>query len=208
MARRLEAITAYPLAWPAGWTRTLAPRRKHSNYKVDFVKARDEALREVRLLGAAEAVLSSNIPTRRDGLPYARQAEPANPGVALYWVSRRGGKYEQRVIACDSWRTVRENMRAVCLALGALRALERTGASEILERSFQGFAALPAPAAANWRRVLGFAEYERPDEAALMARYRELALVRHPDRIGGSHAPMVELNVALGAARDELKGTP
>jgi cytochrome c5 len=47
------------------------------------------------------------------------------------------------VIACDSYSTVRANMRAVGATVEALRAIQRHGATSLLERAFTGFAALP-----------------------------------------------------------------
>jgi hypothetical protein len=90
-------------------------------------------------MGAKEIVVSTNVPTRRDGLPYADAREPADPGVAVYFTH---GK-RQLVIACDSYSTVRANMRAVGATVEALRAIQRHGATSLLERAFTGFAALP-----------------------------------------------------------------
>ncbi len=182
-------IEAYPLAWPDGWPRRKAWVRKPSAYQVEFATARDELLRELRLMGA------SNVPLRRDGLPLANMRQPEDPGVAVYWTD---AKRMPRVIACDVWRTVRENLRAVGIAIESIRSLERTGASEILERAFAGFARLPA-SSDHWG-VLGISKSTR---AALDARYRELALQHHPDR-GGDPTIMAAINAAYASAVAEL----
>lgn len=204
----MKGIDAFPLQWPAGWKRTDPGRRKHGAYKVDFVKARDELVREARLLGSRpeNVVISSSMQLRRDGIPYAHQREPDDPGVAVYWAKRTwsGGKehVQQRVIACDAWRTVRENMRAIGLAIASLRQLERTGASEILDRAFTGFSALPAPGEGSrptWADVLGLETFDELDREKVNTAYRAKALVMHPDN-GGSHAAMLELNKARDAA--------
>lgn len=196
-------IDAYPLAWPLGWRRTPSHQRRQSDYRVDFLKARDGLARELALLcrRASDVVVSTNVPTRRDGLPYANQREPDDPGVSAWWVDRRG---EQRVIACDAWNKVRENMRAVGLAVAAFRMIERTRASEILDRAFQGFAALPpATDPDDWRSVFGLQGKYVCTIDFVESIYRKYAVERHPDR-GGSHHAMVALNRALEQARKEL----
>lgn len=188
-------IEAYPLSWPDGWPRRKAWERKPSAYQVEFAKARDELLRELRLMGARDVVLSSNVPLRRDGLPLANMRQPEDPGVAVYWTD---AKRMPRVIACDVWRTVRENLRAVGIAIESIRSLERTGASEILERAFAGFARLPA-SSDHWG-VLGIRKSTR---AALDARYRQLTREHHPDR-GGDPAIMASINAAYASAVAEV----
>lgn len=110
-------------------------------------------------------------------------------------------------MACDRWLKVGENMRAIWHALEALRSLERCGASQILERAYAGFAALPAAGRVKpWREVLFSAPYPaRYDADVVDAAYRELAVIHHPDR-GGSHERMVEINQAREAALLELRG--
>src|SRR5690606_7036441 len=194
---------AYPLQWPVGWKRTV--RRRRSSYQQNsFAVSRDQLLRELKLMGARYVTISSNIPLRLDGLPYANTREPNDPGIAIYWEQ----KGQPKSIACDRWEKSWENLRACLLAIQALRQLERCGASEILERAFQGFNALPAEgetATEHWRSVLGFSPDEPVSAGAVGSRYRELARQRHPDR-GGSHEAMATLNRAFAEARDELKG--
>jgi hypothetical protein len=203
----VKAIDAFPLQWPDGWRRTDPGKRKHGAYKVDFVRARDELVREARLLGSRpeDVVISSSMALRRDGIPYAQQREPDDPGVAVYWAkrtwSREAEHVQQRVIACDAWRTVRENMRAIGLAIGSLRQLERTGASEILDRAFTGFVALPAAGGSArpwWADELGLDILAGLTGDVIKNAYRARAMVVHPDR-GGTDAAMAKLN----QARDE-----
>lgn len=181
-------IEAFPLCWPDGWPRRQRHQRTSSKYEVTFLRARDELVRELNAGRARHVVISTNIPLRRDGLPLANMSEPADPGVAVYWDDKQG---KARVIACDVWRTVRENLRAVGLAYASLRQIERTGASELLERAFSGFARLPA-APDSWE-VLGLQRGAAPD--SINNRYRELARQHHPDR-GGDSALMARINQA------------
>ena len=91
------------------------------------------------------------------------------------------------------------------LTIGALRMLDRTGASEILDRAYQGFAALPPVGGSNpgWRDVLGLGGSPL-DAATIEARYRELARKAHPDA-GGTHDAMVRLNEARAQALESTR---
>lgn len=188
------AAEAFPLAWPAGFQRTTYRRR--AVFKTPFATARDGILHELRLMGATLPVISSNVPLRRDGIPYAGQAQPSDPGIAVYFM-RKG---QQRVIACDKWDRVEDNMHAIHLTIQAMRGLDRWGCSDILDRTFQGFTALPAPGAADapWFEVLGVDQRDSLDVIETM--WRAKAKRCHPDA-GGSHAAMSRLNKAMEDAR-------
>jgi hypothetical protein len=192
----MAPIEAYPLAWPDGWPRRQPGSRKTSDYKVTFLRARDELARELKAGRCRDVVISTNVPLRRDGLPLANMSEPKDPGVAVYWTGTdKHGKPAPRVIACDVWRTVRENLRAVGLAYASLRQIERTGASELLERAFSGFARLPA--APDCWQVLGLPP--GCPRTTITDRYRDLARAHHPDR-GGDPALMAAINAAYQQA--------
>lgn len=195
---KLLTIEAYPLAWPTGWPR--ARTRGRSQYQVEFIRARDHLLNELKLFGAREIVVSSNVPTRRDGLPGSLRAEPVDTGVAVYWIDR---DRKPRVMACDQWIKVRDNLRAVGLSIEAIRAIDRAGATGILERAFQGFAALPNPD--SWRGVLGYGPLDRPTADELKTRYREIARTAHADA-GGTNEHMTRVNLAFEAAKRALEG--
>ncbi len=192
----LNGVDAFPLCWPLGWAR--CSNHKKSRYEVSFLHARSEVLDSLRMLHATDVVISSGIPTRHDGLPYATYNEPRDPGVAVYWEQDD----KPQVMACDQWRTARENLRAIGLALEALRALQRSGASQVFERAFSGFAALPASTERPWREVLGFNGTIATRDAIEVA-FRLAARDRHPDG-GGSHEAMTELNRAREQALKEL----
>jgi hypothetical protein len=189
---------AYPLTWPDGWKR--APRRRKSPFKVSgFGKARDFLLAEVRRMGGSGVVLSTNIPLRNDGLPYANTREPNDPGVAIYF---RYGKRDM-CFACDAYTTVRDNAYAVGKTIEALRGIERWGASDMMERAFRGFAALTDGSQPEaWWDVL-----ECPPTAdidTINSQYRSRARTAHPDA-GGSEAAMSRLNAARDQALNERR---
>lgn len=193
-------LEAYPLTWPTDQARTPAQQRDRGTFKVGMGTARDEMLRELGRMGAKEIVVSTNVPVRRDGLPYADAREPADPGVAVYFTH---GK-RQLVIACDSYSTVRANMRAVGATVEALRAIQRHGATSLLERAFTGFMALPPKGGGDvpWREVLGVDPSATLEQAK--AAYRELARRHHPDA-GGDPETMARINRAFQQAEEAFR---
>jgi hypothetical protein len=189
--------TANPLQWPDGWPRTTMPTR--SRFSCTFAQARDGILHQLDLMGVPDyrVVLSTNVPLRRDGLPYANCPEPDDPGAAVYWTTPEG---HRRVMPCDRWDRVRDNLRAIERSLEALRGLDRWGTPGIVERAFTGFAALPA-AASDWRSVLGTSGDVTLEQ--VRAQYRRLSREAHPD-LGGSPHEQQRLNAAMAAAEAEL----
>ena len=215
-------MTKYPLAWPIGWKRTKEGARFRARFNKKVRKYQDDpdpakrqsylvhgdvtiaegtsrVLKSLALLGATgEAIISSNLTLRLDGLPRGGQGEPHDPGVAVYWSVRR--QTGHKVMAIDQYDRVADNLAAIAATLEAMRAIERHGGATILERTFTGFTALPEPN--NWRHVLGFTD-GMLDWSQVQDRYRDLAKTRHPDR-GGTEAAMMELNRAYADARREL----
>lgn len=200
--KSLASIQAYPLSWPIGWARSRSQRT--APYKLPLDRALQELTTELRMFKAKEFVVSSNVQPRLAGLPRG-EAAPRDPGVAVYWEDPQG---RPRVMACDAWNTVRGNVRAIAITINALRQIERSGATQLLERAFTGFAALPAHASnSSWRQVFEWPEAEPVSVQTVTTRYRELARVRHPDG-GGSHEALVQLNRARDDAMRELRSSP
>jgi hypothetical protein len=190
------SVAAYPLQWPAGRKRTESWRREASNFKVTIGTARDELFAEIGRLGARSIVLSTNIPLRLDGKPYANTPRLEDPGVAAYFEH----KGRAMCFACDRWLKVEDNMRAVAKTIDALRGIARWGTGDMLEAAFTGFTALPAPSAArDWWQVLGVARDAPLDERR--AAFRRLASEHHPDK-GGDPARMAEINDAWAKAQE------
>lgn len=182
---------AYPLQWPAGASRTRSRRSSAFGQKT-IGAATKFLLDQVRLMGGTLPVVSTNLALRNDGLPYANQRQPDDPGVAVYF-QRRG---KPMVFACDQWIKVEHNIYAIGKTIEALRGIERWGSTELMERAFSGFEALPAPE--QWWQVLGVGERAAPAE--IDAAYRAKAKAAHPDT-GGSEAAMARLNAARDQAR-------
>jgi hypothetical protein len=123
-----------------------------------------------------------------------------DPGAALWWNDR---KHELRVLACDKYQKLADNMHAIRLTLAAMRALERWGAYTAEQAAEGARLALPPPASDEpaWWEVLGVKRDWPLD--AIEAVYRTKVEKAHPDR-GGSIEEMSRLNAARDEARKEL----
>lgn len=183
---------AHPLQWPEHQPRT--KRRQRSQFNTSFANARDTLMSELRLMGAKLPVLSTNVELRRDGLPYASQKEPDDPGIAIYfeWKGR------PMAFACDRWDRVRDNVQAIRKTIEALRGLDRWGTGDMVDAAFRGFEALPPP---DWRGDLGLTLDATLEDAE--SSYRKRARSAHPDT-GGTVEDMSRLNVAINRAREAL----
>lgn len=194
----------YPLAWPVGYPRS--PRRRRSRFSTDLIAAEAGLYRELERMDVTleTVVLSSNVPIQQRTGRLPIEKEPVDPGVAVYFA--RGSR--RMVIACDAWESAADNVQAIRLTMEAMRGLDRWGASQILDRIFQGLQALPAPpgpaGGRSWWEVL-----ELTPGASLMEaeeRYRQLAMRWHPDRAGASqretyHQRFVEIGEAINQVR-------
>lgn len=194
-------IDAYPLSWPIGRERTLY--LAEARFYTSFAHARDNLLREIALLVGSrrpDVIISTNIPVRRDGIPYAATRQPDDPGVAIYF----DYKGKQRCFACDRWRKVEDNMQAVCKTIEALRGIARWGTGDMLEAAFTGFTALPAPnERKSWREIFGYQNDAPLSLEQVRVRYRQFASSHHPDK-GGTDKQMAEINQAWEQAQREL----
>lgn len=199
---------AYPLHWPTGWKREAkqkAGRFKKGNTgntQLTVADACGRVVDELERMGVSyeSIIISTNIQPRLDNRPRSGQKEPEDVGVAVYWTD----KGNQRCIAIDIYNRVADNLAAIAATLDAMRAIERHGGAEILNRAFAGFVALPAPgqqATKTWWEMLDISEHATPEE--IKAARRRFAREHHPDK-GGDSVLMAELNKALSDAGIEL----
>ena len=206
---------AYPLQWPVGWKRIPAHHRQGAKFakvntdhhpqigtwksiqELTVADALRRLFRELDLLSASNCVVSTNVETRADGLPRSDRRAPDDPGVAVYF--QLHGK--DRVLACDKWDRVADNIAAIAAHIDAIRRQDRYGVGTI-DQAFAGYSALPAPGSAArhrpWHEVLGLRPHASLDEAE--TEYRRRAKVAHPDN-GGSADRMAKLNAAIADAR-------
>lgn len=184
------SATAYPLQWPSDWPRTR--HRERSRFDTTFAKARDGLADELERMGARHVVLSTNIELRLDGQPYANRAQPGDPGVAVYFEYKK----QPRTFACDRWDRIEDNIQAIRKTIEALRGIERWGASDMMERAFTGFTALPDQTHGAWWAVLGVDRDASP--ALVESMYRQKRSKTHPDK-GGDEAEFDRVQKAWNA---------
>jgi hypothetical protein len=199
----METIEAYPLCWPNGVKRTKIRTRSRFGRKQSshtIFRSRGLIRDEVRRLGGAELILSTNQKVRNDGEPMATAREPEDTGIAIYFKLK-----EKKVcLACDRWKYLWENVYAIAQTIAAMRAIDRWGVSDLLDRMFTGFLAISPDAGKAWPAVL------RVDGDAtvpeIKVAYRKRMKEMHPD-IGGDQENAAEINNAYNQALAE-KGRP
>lgn len=217
-----ETIQASPLQWPEylGIARTPPAERKSANFgkrndagwgnrRLTVAQARRRLMVEIsRFTRAGRAwridpdavVVSTNMPTRQDGLPYSNAREPDDPGVAVYY--ELDG--EPFCLPCDKWDRLADNIAAIAKHIEAIRGQERWGVASA-KASFHRFA-LPTPETAGgepWHVTL----HCQPDvsfEEAQLA-YRRRAKQTHPDNPGGSHEEFHAVQTAWTMAKQQLE---
>jgi hypothetical protein len=218
----------FPLSWPTGWPRAASRKRAdfgrrdrsstwQSKKRLEVIDGVNRVLGELERLKVdrQDVIISTNVRTRLDGLPRSGEAEPADPGAAVYWVTYKTLKNshdpvnpplveQRRVMAVDRYDRVADNLAAIAATLDAMRAIERYGGGQILERAFTGFTALAAPdAEKSWREVLGF-----PPGAISPNHVRDVYLrlrsLHHPDRHSGDATEFHRVEQAYASAREEL----
>lgn len=199
-----ETATAFPLAWPEGWRRTPKVERVHDRFgsrsrgaygttELSVAQAVDRVFVELARFGVPSdsITISTNIQPTLAGVPRSNQREPEDSGAAVYW--RQSGA--RQCMAVDRYRSVAGNLAAIAATLEAMRAIERHGGAEILDRAFTGFVALPSPEQPF--QVLGVPATATAEQ--VRDAYRQLAAKHHPDRAGGDAATMARVNAARDA---------
>lgn len=210
MSEADKQVRAFPLCWPDGWKRIPSHQRSEGRFLThgrapSIADGVGRVMAELGRLGIKrdDLIVSTDVETRLDGLPRSDRANPSDPGAAVYW--RKDQNHAMKCMAIDRYRAVADNLCAIAATLEAMRAIERHGGAEILERAFRGFQALPASTSRPWRDVLGLNAFTHslPTIGAIESAWRNLAKEAHPDR-GGSHEAMAELNAARAAALEEI----
>lgn len=199
-----ETRSAYPLDWPVGWKRTKAGNRRNGQFKkmetvsgdttswkrgrsVSVFDSIERILYQLQRMGVdrQDVVISTNVRTRLDGLPRSGERAPEDPGAAVYWLDGYAAPEQQsRCMAIDQYATVEDNLAGIAATLEAMRAIERHGGAEILQRTFSGFLALPEKAMQPWRNVLGLADHPVISRDTILATTRDLLLKHNPDTGG------------------------
>lgn len=213
-------IEAFPLQWPVNKPRTKPNDRKTArfskkatnasftytfNKQVTMAEACKRVLSELQKYTPAghfyrvpmdQIVISTNVPVRKDGLPFSNARKPEDPGAAVYF--KLDGK--DYCLPCDKWDRVEDNIAAIAAHLSALRGIERWGVGESHD-AYAGYKALPESTMAEsdmWA-VLGLKE--KPISLfELKVAYRKQANIVHPDRSAGNDAAFAALQEAYQKA--------
>jgi hypothetical protein len=223
-----KKVTKFPLVWPPLWRRTkpedrsrftareaaLATRRqwnatlqRYDEHMVPGTKpitmptARQRLSDQLDRLGAGDVILSTNVELTAYGEPRGGRAEPTDPGAAVYFTLND----HDRVLACDRWNTVAQNIAAVASHIEAIRRIDRYGVGT-LEQAFAGYDALPPPDAGNrpaWRAVLGFPPLTPVTLDDVKVAFRSVARNADPN----DTERLRQLNLARDAALAELTHT-
>jgi hypothetical protein len=223
-----ETRNAYPLEWPVGWKRTDASRRTYGKFNkketawntertsswlktknLSIIDGVQRILESLKLMGIErdEVVISTNVRVRLDGLPRSGEREPDDPGAAVYWrdYGAVATGHQTRCMAIDRYTTVADNLAAIAATLDAMRAIERHGGAEVLDRAFTGFAALPEKATEPWRDVLELDRNAPVTAEVVQTRFRVLAQKNHPD-LGGDRDQFERVVAARDQALREVAG--
>lgn len=195
-----DAITAFPLCWPAGWPRSRAQSTARFSARggdgwhkaVSIATARDRLQRELDMLGARYPTLSTNVELRLDGQPRSDRRDPLDTGAAIYF--RLKGK--DIALACDRWDRVADNIVAIAKHIEAMRGMDRWGVGTA-SQAFAGYERLASPE--QWWEVLGVSS--SATRIDIERAYRAKAKTAHPDA-GGSRSDWDRLAGAYERARE------
>lgn len=185
--------TPYPLCWPSSLSRPKATVKSQFRTSLNGAigNIRDGLHKLLSEMGErqVELVISSNATLGVD--------RPSDPGVAVWF--RLAGMWT--ALACARYQTPADNLQAIVHVVEARRTELRHAGIEMVRATFQGLAALPAPATRHWSEVLGIKGDASPEQ--INTAFRRLAANHHPDKPGGDAARMAEINAARAAALSE-----
>lgn len=203
----------------SAWDRPVTElRRRSSFFRAEWSATKDLLAREVSHLGGDLVVLQVDVvegDLRRDGM-LRSNAKVSFPGVKVFFDSKFGpltyatDTYEKQYHQDPpGWQA---NIRAIALALEALRAVDRYGATRSGEQ-YRGWTAIPAKSSEftmsrqDAAKLLAgapnspyTADVLLRDASAVDRAYRKLARQHHPDVVGGDP----ETFRRITAARDVL----
>lgn len=179
--------------WPGEATKPYS-RKSRGVFKASWQTTMDLLTRELEMVYARDVVIQLNCresDIRRDGLPKA-DARPGSPGVILAFTHRQAGGLRYPCDTYDHWEA---NVRAIALALQALRAVDRYGVTKRGEQ-YSGWKAIPASTSATLTptiaadmlaRMTGRQQTDILRDRQVFESARRSALgASHPDRTNGN----------------------
>jgi len=200
------AGTFRPLArWPGERCkdRKVAQFRARYDATLDLLEAELAKLKAKEIIIQVDGLTLNDI--RNDGWPKGSWWPRGGfVGVIVSFESPKGAIS----FPCDRYTDWRDNLRAIALALEALRAVDRYGVTRGNEQ-YKGWLQIEAPRhkmsseeAADFLASLceGAPQLRSAEPTFIANLCRALRLQHHPDRAGGSH----EIFVKIGQAEDAL----
>lgn len=179
--------------WPGDPTRS----RKRAPFGITYARILVDLERELNHLGAKSIVIEAFVNAddiRNDGWPRS-SARFFQPGIVLSFRTRDGSSIS---FPCDTYVRWESNLRAICLTMTALRAINRYGVTKRQEQ-YQGWKRLESPAhprpkdsewAYSYLAALNNCEPSalRGNRDALHIAYKQAAKKTHPDAGGNVEA--------------------
>ncbi len=198
--------------WPGELLR--ADKRQRSRFDTPWGKTLEKLEREIRHLGGRNVILQMALreqDIRIDGGIRAN-ARPDHPGVIMTFDSRQHGAMSYHTDLYDRWD---DNVRAIALALEALRMVDRYGVNKA-GTQYAGYKRLAAASETNGRKRIGtveeaakFIEGHFPALTAdqilgssplFETAYKQAARILHPDS-GGDEGEWIDLQEAAALLR-------
>jgi hypothetical protein len=218
-------------AWPEGVVRTPADKRKNSPFKAQWDETLLLLARQLQQMEAHPSctrikTFHRHAVVRRDGMLRSDAPAPDNPGVILSFEvfkasgkrnerGQRLGKYVPVQFECDRFTHWKDNVRAIALALEALRKVERYGVARASVSEVGRQQALPPtyiPAQGMtvddaWAILAHFSKFTVEELMGVGARikdaYRQAMKHTHPDQ-GGNQDDAAKVNVAYEVLKAHL----
>lgn len=184
-----EHIDASPLHWPSGVPRTEKPQR--SNFKEKrqgkfrqrtVHSAIGDLKKQIKLLGGKNLIISTNLATKKNGMPYSNAAEPDDSGAAIYFTLDG----EPACYPNDKYNRVADNIYGIAKIIEAQRGIQRWGTKENVRASFEGFKMLPEKTSGeSWWDYFSV-DPKNATKSDIAQSYRQKVKEVHPDRPEGS----------------------
>lgn len=199
----------------SAWPGTMKSSRRRAPFRAGYQATLDLIDSELRQIGVRRCVIEAAFhprDIRNDGRPRSDARPPGHPGVILSFTSRHGPMR----MPCDTYTAWEDNLRAIGLALEALRAVDRYGVTQCGEQ-YRGWTALPPPEPGQMAeggqerlrealRTLAAAAGQAgtgvtvKSSEQVQSLFREAAKRTHPD-----HGGTAEMFQQVTAARDVLE---
>lgn len=197
------------------WPGTLTVNREHSRFDTPWGKTLSLLTREIEHLGGEHIVFQIAVPEgciRLDGGIKAGSRDPEHPGVIISFDSNHG----PLAYFTDLYREFQDNVRAIALALEALRTVDRYGVNKGAQ--YTGYKRLPPAGATTTGRkgittveeAAAFIEKHYPGVTARQilefppifeTGYRQAARKLHPQAGPGNEEAWIDLQEAAALLR-------